>query len=265
MSTGRTVDYLRHVRVSGPDARAYLQSQLTRDMAATAPGHWHPAAWCDPKGRVLSFMLLRVGEGGVDLILPGAGIETVHQRLSMYTIGRSASLAAPQPVVGGYGPADRPGATPMAADTQRWLAPAAGAEDIPDTDPEWLAADIRAGLPWILPATAGHFLPQFLGLEYLDGISHAKGCYPGQEVIARLYHRGKIKRTLTGFRAARTRPPEPGTVLDDQQGHHCGKVLLAAATGGHTLGLAVVRVELGAGTPVRIDGDPAYLTPLESL
>ena len=110
---------------------------------------------------------------------------------------------------------------------------------------DWELADVRAGLPIIGPATAEHFVPQMVNLDLLGGISFTKGCYVGQEVVARTQNLGRIKRRM--FRFATPAPAEPGNSVVDQAGTTAGEVVrCAAAEEGHEL-LAVVQLAALAG------------------
>ena len=99
-------------------------------------------------------------------------------------------------------------------------------------------------MPWILPETARAHLPQMLGLEALGGLSYRKGCFPGQEVIARVHYRGRVTRRTSRFRLAADSPPVPGTEF--QLAGKSAQVLYAIADPaepGGVLGLAVVASE----------------------
>ncbi len=104
-------------------------------------------------------------------------------------------------------------------------------------------AEIELGLPQIVPATAERFLPQMLDLDRLGGVAFDKGCFPGQEVIARTQNLGKVKRRPRRF-AVDGPPPEPGTALYTGTGQEAGQVLRAAApAAGPAELLAVVRLD----------------------
>ncbi len=92
--------------------------------------------------------------------------------------------------------------------------------------------DIVAGFPWIQAALRDQFLPQMLDIEAFGGLSYTKGCYPGQEVVARTHYRGKVKRHLRVFGARSAAPPVPATaVLEADTGAGIGQVLDAAPIG----------------------------------
>ena len=112
--------------------------------------------------------------------------------------------------------------------------PASGVALLPgnaaiDTDAavDWRHHDITARLPWLGPASAGRFVPQALELERIGALSFDKGCYPGQEIVARLHFRGGNKRGLRVV-ATGAAPPEAGATLLDANGDRLGEVLYAA-------------------------------------
>lgn len=247
---------LRALRLSGPDAGEFLNTQLTADLPALEPRRWHPAAWCDPKGRALAVVLACLSESEADLVVPAEQAESTRQRLKLYTIGRSVEISAPEAVCGLWprSPESRAGGLcPLAVDPDRWLAVESAAAD-PVREARWLKADLALGLPWLSEATSARFLPQMLGLEALAGLSYRKGCYPGQEVIARVHYRGRVTRRPVGFRMQAASPPAPGQAgeLEGDSGELT--VLYAQAANGHCAGLGIVPAETAAGARFQIDG-----------
>ncbi|MGD9945838.1 MAG: folate-binding protein YgfZ [Burkholderiaceae bacterium] len=132
----------------------------------------------------------------------------------------------------------------------------------------WRWMDIRCGLPRIVPATSEQFVPQMLNLDAIDGVSYTKGCYPGQEIVARSHYLGKLKRrSFIGelqAGAAHAAQPLPGSDVTDAGGAPVGMVVSAAATpeGGVALlfesQIAAVQGEAG----VRVDGRPVRVIEL---
>ncbi len=121
------------------------------------------------------------------------------------------------------------------AQTDRWwIVGKAGAAAQPGAEALWRAADIAAGLPWIVAATQDTFIPQTLNLDLIDGVSFTKGCYPGQEVVARSHYRGTIKRRMAHglIEPAPAQEPQPGTDIYDalRPDAPCGRVVNAAST-----------------------------------
>lgn len=253
---------LATISIAGPDAVAFAQSQLTLDVEGIDDTLLHPTAWCRPDGRVDAVLLVAVEDRHVTLLLPRSLAEPALKRARMYSIGRKVEIAA-GPAVRSAGPAAGAGerALALSCDAERTLILAEMAH--PGTaesaawplPPAWLRADIDCGLPWILPETAGMFLPQMLGLEALGGLSYRKGCFPGQEVIARVHYRGRLTRRLARFRLQSGQPPPPGTGIE--LADKPAVVLYAVARAGSndaSNGLAVVSADVEDGAEFHIAG-----------
>lgn len=183
------------ISIEGPDARRFAQAQFANDVDALTPGHWQWNAWLDARGRVRVLMQLAdLGDDRLLAILRGGDSTCIRDDLSRYLLRSRATVTAracagcstdavvagrvvvgPQVVVG-YG------------DRSLRLALPSAAPD-PAAANRWHLADIRAGWP-TLPPGIDDLLPPALGLERLGAIAFDKGCYPGQEIAARLHFRG---------------------------------------------------------------------------
>lgn len=228
------------LELAGPDAFAFARGQFTSDVQL-APGHWQWSAWLDPQGRVRSFgALLAAGEQRLLLWLPLGDAPALaaallpfrfRSRLEINSV-EAALLVAPgeAPQAGAFtsdGPGWRLG---LAGGRAAWLRPGpADAADAPALA-AWRREDIAAGLPWLDAAVSGRFVPQALDLERLDAIRFDKGCFPGQEVAARLHFRGGNKRHPLALTGAGT-PPAPGTPVNAAEGPAVGTVLYSATAG----------------------------------
>lgn len=196
------------IEITGADARSFAQAQLSGDVRALQPGHWQWNAWLDAKGSVCALMhLADPGDGRLLALLRGGNAEALCAALRRYVLRARVSLAAIddcQRVVGsalplgevviegetiGFGYGDR----------SLWLKRDGMATDAGRAD-QFRLADIRAGWP-VLPSGDHAFLPPALGLEHLGAVSFGKGCYPGQEIAARLHYRGGHKLRLCHVRA----------------------------------------------------------------
>lgn len=289
------------LRVAGPDATEFLQGQFTNDVAALGRDAWQYGAWCSPKGRMLAnFVVMRSGEASYDLLLPATLSETIAKRLKMFVLrsrvtvsdmsGASVRLGAGGPgasdaIRAGLGevPAMQrtasvgdvtivalPGpryaiAVPVAVAASCWdrLSPPA----TPAGFSAWQWLTIRAGVPVITPATADQFVPQAANWDALGGISFQKGCYAGQEIVARTQYLGRLKERLV-LAHADAAPPEPGlrlysAVFGEQA---CGTIVnSAAAPGSGSDALAVLQIAASESGSVCLgapDGTPLRLLPL---
>ena len=249
----------------GPDAVVFLQGQLTCDIAALAEGLWQLGGYCTPKGRLLAiFQAWRYGTG-VRLLVPRALAAGLQRRLSMYVLrakvqvrdvsdawlalgvcgaGAGAALAAAgieaatQPWHGLVLDADerlvRVPAGPRAIERllllvrherlEHWRGLLAGLQGV-DTG-LWWWSQIDAGMPAILPQTQERFVPQSLNLEVLGGVNFRKGCYTGQEVVARSQYLGKLRRRMA-LAHAPALGAGPDVYIDGQE-EPVGRIVLAA-------------------------------------
>jgi folate-binding protein YgfZ len=207
--------HLGILRFSGPDSLTFLQGQVSNDTRRLAESYPVFAAYSSPQGRVLALIYLLPHSSGVIGILPREILAPTLERMRKFILRAKVQIedageslvvaghfgALPQPT-NGYLEKDGIGVAPVGRDAGRhWIV--AAAEKLTSDKPaaasfedEWRLADIRAGLPQIYADTREAFVAQMLNLDLLDGINFAKGCYTGQEIIARTQHLGRIKRRL---------------------------------------------------------------------
>jgi tRNA-modifying protein YgfZ len=216
VSSGRLA-HLGILRFTGADALGFLQGQLSNDTQRLTENHPVLAAYSNPQGRVLALIYLLPHSSGVVAILPQEILAPTLERLRKFVLRakvRIEDAGETLVVAGHFGPNPNPtsgyvehdgiGTAPVGHDENRcWIigapekiAPAADAALAQRTEARWRLADIRAGLPQVYAATSEAFVAQMLNLDLLDGISFTKGCYTGQEIIARTQHLGRIKRRL---------------------------------------------------------------------
>jgi folate-binding protein YgfZ len=265
------------IMVSGADARAYLQGQLTADLDTLDSNRVQLACCNSPQGRVQAVFWMVARADGIALVLPAALVDSTVLRLRKYVLRAKAKIEAAkhlQVAVAARSalPADvtlANGVSHREMDGVSYFT-LPGIEDVlllgafsasvdVETEHRWHLANIRAALPQVYPETHEAFVAQMLNIDLLGGISFEKGCYTGQEIIARAHFRGTVKRRMFLFRG--TGPaPAPGTrVLSGQQ--HAGDVVDAVT---HEEGcdiLAVISVaQLNA--PLHLDGQSSPLTRL---
>jgi folate-binding protein YgfZ len=263
-SSGRLA-HLGVLRFTGADALAFLQGQVSNDTQRLIGNTPLLAAYSSAQGRVLSLIYLLPHSSGVIAILPREILGMTMERMRKFILrakvqiedaGDSLAVAgcvgvAPQSS-GGYTEMHGVGTAPVGHDKNRhWLI--AAAEKLPSTadaadakriEAEWRLADIRAGLPQIYAATSEAFVAQMLNLDLLDGISFTKGCYTGQEIIARTQHLGRIKRRLFRLQLP-SGTWQVGQALRLADGRQ-GRLTEVAQSNGHVEALAVLSVEPGA-------------------
>lgn len=188
------------IAIEGDDARRFAQAQFSGDVDALAPGHWQWNAWLTAQGRVRALMhLVDAGDGRLLAVLRGGDAVSIHAALSRYVLRMRVALAsrrlaafAGDAVPVGSAHTEPEGTIVLGYGTRSLrLAPGDAALD-PAARSEWTLCDIREGWP-NLPARIPDFLPPALGLEHLGAVAFKKGCYPGQEIAARLHYRGGHK------------------------------------------------------------------------
>ncbi|MCC6202165.1 MAG: folate-binding protein YgfZ [Gammaproteobacteria bacterium] len=235
--------------VAGADAERFLQGQITSDLRRLSATQALLAAWCEPDGRVLfTFLVVRRDADHLLLLCPCGRGAALAKQLGKYVLraavrfevtahwtvsGRTdTEVEAQVPRFGVVNKAD--GFAVTLDQGRRWLAVHSGSVASDDDNAEatsaWHLADVLAGLPFVPEGLAGEFLPQMLNLDLLNELSFDKGCFRGQEVIARLHHRGRVKRRLELFEADLPHTPQVGERLyraDAPSGHTAGTVFAA--------------------------------------
>lgn len=287
------LSHLGLIAFAGSDAQVFLQGQLTCDVREATPAASRPGALCTPKGRALATFTLWQDADAYCMQLPAGQLEPVRKRLSMYLlrskvtvsdrssdcvrIGVAGMQAGPR-LAAAFGLAA--GTLPVAgAIVQQhglqWLGLSGGRFELvgpmdaavaawtllsasiaPAGEAAWRWASIQAGEATLHEATREQFVPQMLDLDLAGGIGFSKGCYTGQEIVARTQYLGRLKQRL--YRAHLTDDgdePPPGTLLysADLDGQSTGMVVEAApAPGGGSDLLAVVRNDSAAAHPMHL-------------
>lgn len=245
--------------VSGPDCAAFLQAQTMNDVGQLAPGHWHWNGWLNSKGRVIClFALLRSPDEGFIAVLPDFPAWELQPLLQRYVfrskvrLDPGSGLVATADLSGGTeidaGGHDRvtgsrseglhldlggeggPRALVLLPESSEGLG-----EEIASVDAQWCRLDLAHGLPRLGPGQRESWTPQMLSLERLRAYSLKKGCYPGQEIVARTHYLGQAKRQLSRVEGVGL---EPGESVRDEAGAPIGTVV--SVTPGREQGLAVV-------------------------
>lgn len=236
--------FLSVLKITGTDAAAFLHGQFTSDINRLAEGEVQLSAWCNPKGQIIANFIISRTVNEYILLLPKQMSTTFARRLGMYVLRSDVTVqicdesiqcigvkqAGDQPAVADNLEQVLPQATAGQNDLT-WLPVPGNRNRVIITAPEhilrnawpklspaftpvgshhWQLFDILDGLPWILEATTEAFLPQYLNLDRLQAVSFSKGCFPGQEVIARLQHRGKVKQQLVILNVENESPIHPG-------------------------------------------------------
>jgi folate-binding protein YgfZ len=245
-----TTPRFSEIEVVGPDARSFLHSQLANDVRAIEPAQWRFGSYCAADGRVQAlFMIACETPEHWRLLLPADLVTAVIERLQRYRLRARCTIAATELTIDPDPEASSGAASTYQCDLYTWRCLAGSSA--PMALPLW-NQQLRLGIPWIVAATSERFLPQMLALERLHAYSLRKGCFPGQEIVARTHYLGRSKRRLVRV-ATVDGDGEAGAELCTVDGDSPVGVLIAAGTA-DIGGLAVVAESAIEGTAVRVAG-----------
>lgn len=197
------------LKVSGPDAMHFLQGQLTCDMREMLPMMHQWGAFCNRQGRVLALMDVFRMEDDYFLTLPQEIMATIYQELKKYIVFSKVTI------------------DDVTQDYPR------------QQSPEFLLTQMRELIPFIGQAQSGKFLPHPLGLVKLGAISFKKGCFVGQEIIARMQHRATLKKELQYFEIHCNQIPAVGDEISWDE-YHKGILVNALLIGEKTCAILVI-------------------------
>lgn len=300
------------IRISGEDATNFLQGQFSNDVQQLDGQTAQLSSYCNPKGRILASFWLYRNNDTYYMLLPADTLAATLKRLRMYVlmskvtlddvseemacIGLAGNKAADllQPLLGAVPmeasntchhngisairlPSDKPRFLMVGSNAeiqQAWLA--LRENTTPVGYQAWQLLDIETGLPSVYVENVEAFVPQMLNLHAIGGVSFKKGCYPGQEIVARMHYLGKLKRRMYRAHIDTNATPQVGAELfapDSGSGQGTGRIVMASPTakGGFEV-LAVVQVssvEQGNVHLQSVDGptltfiDLPYDVPLE--
>jgi hypothetical protein len=278
------------IRVSGEDAQGFLHNLFTNDLKKLAPATAQWNSWCSAKGRMLANFLIWRDQSDLLLQIERELQPQIQKKLGMYVLRAKVKIFDACDELTGFGlvgpqapealgqaglpipEADmhvvRDGAVqvirltatrlqvvlPTGDAAALWARLATAAR--PAGTPAWRWSEINAGVPQITAATVEEFVPQMANFELIGGVNFQKGCYPGQEIVARTQYLGKLKRRMYLAHLDQPEPPAAGTHLysPDLPDQACGTVVNAAPApgGGHDL-LAVIQMSSAEAQDVRLD------------
>ncbi len=230
------------LRLVGPDAARFLQGQVTQDVVALPAGHWARAALCTAQGRVLALLKVVAVPEGLWLVMPAERVAAIREHLQRFVFRAKVKLVAEDcpkvltcagdgsvPTASGqaFQPFQGEATAPLlvlSATRRLFIGATANAGTPGEMNwPEWLAACVADGEPEVFTASAESWTPHMLAQDHWQAISLTKGCYTGQEIVARTHYLGKNKRRLE-----RVALPAPGEALDLPDGRR-GEWILGVA------------------------------------
>ena len=293
------------IALTGDDARSFLHNQLTNDVEHLDQTEARLAGYCSPKGRLLATMLMWKSADAIMLELPRQIQPAIQKRLQMFVLRAKAKLAEvtdSHAILGLAGPAATaalaewfpalPAApyakTESAAGTVIRVADASGvaryqwittAEIAQEAWPKltrslqaigphaWRLAEIDAAIPQIALATQEQFVPQMVNYEVIGGVNFKKGCYPGQEIVARSQYLGKLKRRMLLATVATDRlAPGVEVFAEDDPTQPCGMIVNAEAVAAGEMDclveIKVAALDTGAIHAGAVDGPALRFKPL---
>lgn len=286
------LSHLGVIRVKGEDKETFLQGQLTNDTRTIEEDKSQLSSYCTPKGRMLANFRILQHEDAWYLLIPAKRLDAVLKRLTMFVLRSKVSIENVSDdfiltglvgdcIVDHLGnnlPIDtdevthHDGLSFVRVDKNMPRYIAIGEFDamhrlwqkldkaIQVNTSQWRLHDIRAGIPTILEETVEAFIPQMTNMHLLNGVSFTKGCYTGQEIVARMQYLGKLKRRMYPVSIETTRIPKPGDdVYSDssKSGQGAGKLVDIVSTGDNRYeGLAVLEINnIEEGALQLIDSD----------
>ncbi len=293
--------HLGAIRASGPEAEVFLQNQLSNDVRQLGISNVQLSSYNSAKGRVLDLLALRRDAGAILLETRRDTLAATLKRLRMFVLRSKVVLEDLGDDYAAFGIAGPQAAAllaqaglPLPAQDWDWLEaggitvlrrPGVGVRYSVHAAPEqlaglwhglalqarpvgsaaWRLLDVLAGLPAIHPQTADHFVAQMLNLDRLGAISFTKGCYPGQEIVARMHYLGNLKRRMFLCRVE-TAAAAPGTPVHaaDGDARAIGEVVESAPhpEGGTAL-LAVLQLSHSADTQFRLGAADGAVLPVK--
>ena len=256
------------IRSVGADTRSFLHGQLTQDVEHLGTEQARLAGYCTVKGRLLAtFVVWRRGDDEVLLACSADVLPAVLKRLSMYVLRAKCKLSdatadvplwgvagalGPTAAVWGlvaHGQADAvrlPDGQAAGQAVQRWLWAGTQPPAMPTLDgATWLGLEASSGVARVMAATSEQFVPQMVNLELVGGVNFQKGCFPGQEIVARSQYRGTLKRRAQVLGSTLLLQAGKEVFHDADPGQPAGRVVLAGSLPGSGP-IALVELKLAA-------------------
>ena len=293
------LSHLGLLQISGADALTFLQGQVTNDVKQLNGQIAHHSGYCNPKGRLLALFLAFAHKDHIHFQLPKELIAPIAKRLKMYVMRSKVEIEDVSESIIKIGlngakaiellnplfsqipqndyelvtlengaliklPGNQPRFeifTDIANASAIWNSLAQHAK-IADSA-YWELLEIQAGIPEVYAKTQEEFVPQMLNLDLLNGINFKKGCYTGQEIVARTHYLGTVKRRTQLAHIDGRRPPNAGDNVLNSSGDITGKVVRCSPSynGGYDL-LAELRLESVEAGPLNVNGDTLNLQQL---
>ena len=256
------LSHLGLIKVYGEDAESFLQNQLSNDVRNVTENTAQTSAWCSPKGRIIASFMIFKRDDAYYLSLSHDLLEHVIKKLSMYVMMSKVTIEDATQSLAHFGLSGDKAEDELASlsnnltvlkisgtpsrfailgdsnDTQTL-------QDSIQAAPEnyWDYLNILAGHPRISQASSEAWIPQMVNFIAVDGVDFKKGCYPGQEIVARLNYLGKTKRRMYHILIDSAVVPEIGATINSDNSKDAGKILNAVINPeGKVEALAVLKI-----------------------
>ena len=208
------LSHLSTLSFSGSDAKEFLQGQMTQDINSISDQSYKMTSILNPKGRIIVTGLIKEFKGNIFFIISKDLSEDCVQWLSRYILRSDVKISIEKNYIFGLNNENQKqlfkydenqqqlNVSPISMDHSRCILLADDEVSLKDksiesiNESEWILSDIKRGLPILSKESSEKYIPQMINLDLLEGISFSKGCYTGQEVVARVQHRGKIKQRM---------------------------------------------------------------------
>ncbi len=270
------------IKASGEDAFNFLHGQFTNDLNLVSENKSQLSSYCNPKGRMLSIFRIFLWNNDYFLLIPRDVIEVSLKKLTMFKLMAKVDLADVSDEFSIFGLAGPDSNTALKdnnfpvpdqigqsiqhngttiiripSESSRFLFISKPENAItiqkllsenstPATSNMWELHDIQCGIPQVTAETIEAFIPQMVNLELIGGVNFQKGCYPGQEIVARTHYLGKPNRRMYRIYINSSKPPKPGVnIFSEKDGEQpVGKIVSAQSSNENTCeALTVLRTE----------------------
>lgn len=281
------LSHLGNVSISGADAETFLQGQLSNDVRLLTPGRAQITSYNSPKGRMLAVLhLLRNAQGQIVAEIDRSVLEATVKRLRMFVLRSKVTLepiAAPALGIAGLRAVEELLSVALPAPNQAMDSTQHGEltvvrrlGDVPrfsvhgpaealaelqkrlsldieaGDEQDWRRLDVLAGVPTVFAETSDHFVAQMANLDTLGGISFNKGCYTGQEIVARLHYLGQLKRRMFRCHSTATNVAPGTSVYVEGEAQAVGEVVQAVHVNGGSLLSVVLQLSQSESTQLRL-------------
>ena len=242
----KDLEHLRILTISGEDAGELLQGQMTQDVRKLEDEKIHITSFCNVQGRVIASSFIQERNEQYDLILSSEIIDDLENHLQRYILRSKVLIEqSDEKTFGAYKSDihdDSKECRSLKNDPKRVLTLSSQVPESIDnfiTSEEWIRCDIENSIAIIYKESTEKFIPQMLNLDILDAVSFSKGCYTGQEVVARVQHRGKIKQRMFKFKTKNEDLISHGSEIQHES-KKVGTVVISELIDNYSIGLAVI-------------------------